>query len=316
MQSAATEVAAPPNSAPTNGASPAGPRPAPESGPSGGPTAAPKVASNPRPKGEDDGPNVLLAIAVALLIISLLATGYMVITVRGLNSKLADERAARSGVQDRITILEGTMNAVQSDETAIHGLLDAQAAADPAAIATRVQPSVYTVSTGDELGSAWVATSDGVTAKFVTNYHVIASAWERGVKTVQVFQDEGAQLTGTIEQALPDIDLALIDVTANIPALKQSSDTPRAGSAVVVIGSPLGLGGSVTTGAVSALREQNGINFIQFSAPISPGNSGGPLVNSAGEVIGITELKSVAFGAEGIALAIPVNQVCTRLQVC
>jgi S1-C subfamily serine protease len=293
-----------------------GPRRAPAPVPDGGPTAAPKAVPKSGPKADNDGPNVLLAIAVALLIISLLATGYMVITVRGLNSKLADERAARSGVQDRITILEGTMNAVQSDETAIHGLLDAQAAADPAAIATKVQPSVYTVSTGTELGSAWVASSDGVTAKFVTNYHVIADAWERGVKTVQVYQDEGAQLTGTIEQALPDIDLALIDVTANIPALKQSSDTPRAGSAVVVIGSPLGLGGSVTTGAVSALREQNGINFIQFSAPISPGNSGGPLVNSAGEVIGITELKSVAFGAEGIALAIPVNQVCTRLQVC
>ncbi len=259
---------------------------------------------------------MILAIAVALLIISLLMSGYMIVSVSSLKSKVNDERAARASVQDRLTIIEGSLKSVQDDQTAIHGLLDAQAAADPAVIATKVQPSVYTVSTGSELGSAWVAASDGVTARFVTNYHVIADAWEHGVKTVQVFQDEAAQLTGTIEQALPDIDLAVIDVTANLPALAASKDTPRSGSAVVVIGSPLGLGGSVTTGAVSALREQNGINFIQFSAPISPGNSGGPLVNSAGEVIGITELKSVAFGAEGIALAIPVNQVCTRLSIC
>ena len=86
-QSTEPPAAAPPNSAPTSGPPSEDPRPA------------------PAPKGKDDGPNVLLAVAVALLIISLLATGYMVITVRGLNSKLADERAARSGVQDRITIL-------------------------------------------------------------------------------------------------------------------------------------------------------------------------------------------------------------------
>ena len=64
-----------------------------------------------------------------------------------------------------------------------------------------------------------------------TNYHVIADAWESGANTVQIFQDEAAQMTGTIEQALPDIDLAVIDVAANLPALKASKDTPRSGSA-------------------------------------------------------------------------------------
>jgi putative serine protease PepD len=176
---------------------------------------------------------------------------------------------------------------------------------------------VYTIETaGGSLGSAWVAASDHTTAKFVTNYHVIADAWERGDTSVTVFQDQGRPLAGTIEQALLDVDLALVDVTADIPALKQSNETPRPGEAVLVIGSPFGLGGSVTTGAVSALRPLNGLNYIQFSAPISPGNSGGPLVNSLGEVIGITEAKATAFGAEGIALAIPVNLVCVDLKVC
>jgi putative serine protease PepD len=95
-----------------------------------------------------------------------------------------------------------------------------------------------------------------------------------------------------------------------------SNETPRPGEFVLSIGSPFGLGGSVTTGTVSALRPLDGVNYIQFSAPVSPGNSGGPLVNPQGEVIGITELKAVEFGAEGIAIAIPVNQVCTQLKVC
>src|SRR2546421_444399 len=146
--------------------------------------------------------NVLVAVGVALLALSLLCSGYLVLTVTGLRSKIDDEKAARASAEDRLTILEGTVTAVQSDEGDIHSLLDAQAASDPTAIATRVQPSVYTVATSTELGSAWVAASDDATTRFVTNYHVIADAWENGSKTVQVFQEQGAQMTGTIEQAV------------------------------------------------------------------------------------------------------------------
>jgi S1-C subfamily serine protease len=178
---------------------------------------------------------------------------------------------------------------------------------------------VYTVQTsGGVLGSAWVAFSDHVTAKFVTNYHVIADAWEKGETTVTVFQDEGRPLVGTIEQALPDVDLALVDVAADIPALKASNETPIAGELIVVIGSPLGFGGSVSTGTVSATRDFNGIHLIQFAAPTSPGNSGGPVVNALGEVIGITELDlgRVIQGSENAKFAIPVNQVCISLKIC
>jgi S1-C subfamily serine protease len=258
-----------------------------------------------------------MAIGIALLILSLLASAFLIAKVTSLDSKLKDERAARTDAENRVATLEGSVKGVQDDQQSLHSQLDAQAAADPSAISTRVQPSVYTIETpGGSLGSAWVASSDHVTAKFVTNYHVIADAWESGVTTVALFQDEGRQLDGTIELALPDVDLALIAVSADIPALKVSTETPRAGEAVLVIGSPLGLGGSVATGSVSALRAIDGVNYIQFSAPTSPGNSGGPLVNPQGEVIGVTEAKAVEFGAEGIAIAIPVNQVCASLRVC
>jgi putative serine protease PepD len=259
-----------------------------------------------------------MAITIALLIATCALSVLSFLKVNDLEKKLQAETAARASTADRITIMEGAQKNLLDQQQALQGKFDAQAAADPTVIASQVQGSVYTVSTGNALGSAWVASSDHITAKFVTNYHVIADAWERGVKTVQVFQDKGQVYDGTIEQALPDVDLALIDVTADIPKLKQSSETPRPGQTIVVIGSPLGFGGSVSTGTVSALREEEGLNYIQFAAPISPGNSGGPIVNSLGEVIGITELDfgRVVQGAENAKFAIPVNQVCIRLQVC
>ena len=216
---------------------------------SGGPPP-PRPTVEPSPPGPPlDRTQTLLAVGIALLVVSLLASLFLILKVTSLDSKLKDERNARTDAEARIATLEGSVKGVQDDQQSLHSQLDAQAAADPTAISTRVQPSVYTVETpGGSLGSAWVASSDHVTANFVTNYHVIADAWEAGDTAVSVFQDEGRVLDGTILQALPDVDLALISVTADIPALKQSNETPRAGEAVLVIGSPFGLGGSVTTG--------------------------------------------------------------------
>ena len=279
-----------------------------------------EVAKNipPAKRSPRDRNQTFLAITIALLIITSTLAVLSFLKVNDLEKKLNADAAARNTTNDRITILEGTQKNLGDQEQALQGKFDAQAAADPTVISNQVQGSVYTVSAGNSIGSAWVAASDHVTAKFVTNYHVIADAWERGVKTVQVFQDKGQIYDGTIEQALRDVDLALIDVTADIPKLKQSADTPRPGQTIIVIGSPLGLGGSVSTGAVSALREEDGINYIQFAAPISPGNSGGPVVNSLGEVVGITELSAgiVIQGAQNANFALPVNLVCIRLQVC
>lgn len=265
-----------------------------------------------------DSTQTIMAITIALLIITSALSVLSLLKVNDLEKKLNSAEAARQSTNDRITILEGAQKNLIDQEQALQGKFDAQAAADPTVISNQVQGSVYTVSTNESLGSAWVAASDHTTAKFVTNYHVIADAWERGEKTVQVFQDKGQVYDGTIEQALPDVDLALIAVKADIPKLKQSSETPRPGQTIIVIGSPLGLGGSVSTGAVSALREEDGINYIQFAAPISPGNSGGPIVNSLGEVIGITEASAgiVIQGAENANFALPVNLVCIRLQAC
>jgi len=84
---------------------------------------------------------------------------------------------------------------------------------------------------------------------------------------------------------------------------------------VVVVGAPLGLEDSVTTGVVSAYRPDDAEGAtIQFDAPINPGNSGGPVVNASNQVVGIATAK--AKDAEGIGLAIPVKTACTTFAVC
>jgi putative serine protease PepD len=306
-----------------------GARPAPSGPPAPGAPATGTTDPGAGPAGKEpkraaagdpiDRRQTLVGVAFALLVLSLLASLFLIAKVSSLEGKVSDEQAARSQADTRVATLEGSLKVVQDDQQKVHAQLDAIAAADPTAIAAKVQPSVYTIETPNgAIGSAWVAFSDHTTAKFVTNYHVIADAWESGGKQVAVYQDQGQRFIGTIETALPDVDLALVDVTADIPALKQSNETPASGETIVVIGSPLGFGGTVSTGTVSASRDFNGIHLIQFAAPTSPGNSGGPIVNGLGEVIGITELDlgRVVQGSENAKFAIPVNQVCLSLKVC
>ncbi len=83
-----------------------------------------------------------------------------------------------------------------------------------------------------------------------------------------------------------------------------------------MVGAPLGLTDSVTTGVVSAVRkiEDAESPMIQFSAPINPGNSGGPVINSAKQVVGIATAKAV--DAEGIGLAVPITVACREFKIC
>lgn len=84
----------------------------------------------------------------------------------------------------------------------------------------------------------------------------------------------------------------------------------------MAVGSPLGLGGSLSIGVVSGFRSLDGSDYLQFSAAISPGNSGGPVIDSDGHVVGVATAKLVADGAEALGLAIPVQTACASLVVC
>ena len=182
-------------------------------------------------------------------------------------------------------------------------------------ITEAVEPSVFMVIAGDFLGSAWVVSSDRAGSTLVTNYHVIAAAWEGGDTAVELHQGDqvyAAQVSSTDRAN----DLALIRVDTRFPALATAASRPPLASPVMSVGSPLGFDGTVATGVVSAYRSVDGSDWLQFSAPISPGNSGGPVVDGRGAVVGVATEKAVGDGVEALAFAIPVQTVCTALITC
>ncbi len=159
------------------------------------------------------------------------------------------------------------------------------------------------------LGSGVVVSDDGY---IITNHHVIAGATQIFAQLADGRVGE-ARVVGTD----PETDLALLQVNLTpLPVMPLGrSDTLRRGDVVLAIGNPFGLSHSVTQGVVSATgRGQLGVtifeNFIQTDAAINLGNSGGALVNTRGELVGInTAMLTPQFEREGINFAIPVNLV-------
>jgi serine protease Do len=157
------------------------------------------------------------------------------------------------------------------------------------------------------LGSGFIIDAAGYV---VTNNHVIEGADE-----ITVILDGGTSMTATLVGRDDKTDLALLKINPKTPlpvAKMGDSDKSRVGEWVMAIGDPFGLGGTVTTGIVSARnRDINSgayDDFIQTDAPINRGNSGGPLFNMSGEVIGINSaIYSPTGGSVGIGFAIPVN---------
>jgi serine protease Do len=157
------------------------------------------------------------------------------------------------------------------------------------------------------LGSGFIIDKDGF---ILTNNHVIEKSDEIKVKLADETEFE-AKIIGRD----PKTDLALIKIQPDNPLTPISlgdSDKLQVGDWVIAIGNPFGLGNTVTAGIVSAKYRQIGEgsydNFIQTDAPINPGNSGGPLLNIAGEVVGINSaIFTESGGNVGIGFAVPIN---------
>ena len=158
-------------------------------------------------------------------------------------------------------------------------------------------------------GSGVIIKEDGYIA---TNYHVI-----QGANKVEVTLHNGKSYTASIVGSDPANDIAVIKIDAKglTTATVGDSSTVEVGDLAVAIGNPLGqLGGTATTGIISALDrtldvEGTSLTLMQTDAAINGGNSGGGLFNSKGELIGIVESKASAVGVEGLAFALPINNV-------
>jgi len=156
-------------------------------------------------------------------------------------------------------------------------------------------------------GSGFIISSSGV---ILTNHHVVDGAYDIHVKLF-----DGTSVSGRVVATAPRIDLALVKIDTQDPLTALhwgNSDKVQIGDPVFAIGNPLGIGLSVTSGIVSALNrdlmDTPFDDFIQTDAAINHGNSGGPLFNRQGEVIGVdTAIISPTTGSVGLGFAIPSN---------
>ncbi len=157
------------------------------------------------------------------------------------------------------------------------------------------------------IGSGFVIDADGI---IVTNHHVVAGASEITV-TLRTGESLPATLIGSDDKT--DLAVLRVEPEAPLPAVEWGdSDRTRVGDWVVAVGSPFGFGGTVTAGIVSARGRDLGAgpydDFIQIDAPINSGNSGGPLFDDDGEVIGVnTAIVSPSGGNIGLGFAIPAK---------
>jgi S1-C subfamily serine protease len=187
----------------------------------------------------------------------------------------------------------------------------------PAELFKEVSPSVVTIlafysGTGEGGGTGFVIDRDGVIA---TNHHVIENARRVQVKLQSGVTFDEVELLADAEA----VDLALLRVDLSSakggrvdvrPLPLANSDDVVVGEHAIVIGNPLGLESTLTDGLISARRVYENRPWIQFSAPISSGNSGGPLINMRGDVIGVTTASlSGAPVTQNLNFAIPINEL-------
>ncbi|MEO8367277.1 MAG: DegQ family serine endoprotease [Pseudoxanthomonas sp.] len=177
------------------------------------------------------------------------------------------------------------------------------------------QPSPQQRGGGTSMGSGFIISPDGYV---LTNHHVIDGADEVTVK-LSDRRELKAKVIGSDQQ----YDVALLKIDANnLPSIRLGdSNTLKPGQWVVAIGSPFGLDHSVTAGIVSAIgranryADQRYVPFIQTDVAINQGNSGGPLLNTSGEVVGInSQIFSASGGYMGISFAIPIDLAMSAVE--
>lgn len=242
---------------------------------------------------------------------------------------------AGAALQDELTSRPGTNDAGLSGvRTQSAAPLEADNGSI-SAVAQALLPSTVQIvaefdgQAGGATGSGFVLDREG---HVVTNNHVVASAAADDGPIV-VIDSEGERHEASVVGRSPVYDLAVLAVEDGAglePAALGASQVLRVGDPVVAFGAPLGLSQTVTSGIVSALNrpvttsgesddESSYINAVQTDAAINPGNSGGPLVNLAGEVVGVNSAIATNGGASGeagnigVGFAIPIEQVRTTV---
>ncbi len=221
-------------------------------------------------------------------------------------AEVATLRGQLKALKGRDASLSGTVQSLRMDQqTRQHDL---------APLANRVLKSVFTIYAGPELGSGFAAWEQGGSTYVITARHVVASSLGGSVTLARA---RGGGWQGDIVAEDAKNDLALIHLEghpAGVAPLWQepTGSKPAIGDALLLVGSPYGLRGTVTTGIVSRVTSK----AIQTDAAANPGNSGGPALDSSGHVVGVVVSGIKAEYGSGLNFAVPIARVCEKLRRC
>jgi putative serine protease PepD len=268
----------------------------------------------------DDGSSRrgFLTLAVgALVVVCLAGVALSAFTLARQRSALDRERAAWQG---ELAKLRRDVDALSGRDRAIAGRLNTaertlrRREVGIAPLAARVLRSVFTVETDYGLGTGFVAWRDGGTTYLVTAHHVVEGLPSAGV----TISRKGGSWAGTIEALDPANDLALIRINgkpARAEPLWQAvggRGRPKPGDELILVGSPFGLQGTVTTGVVSRVTRKE----IQTDAAANPGNSGGPAIDKRGRIVGVLVSGVNPAVGQNLNFAVPIERVCVKLRRC
>jgi len=280
---------------------------------------------------EETKKTVILLVIATLLIASLLTAGFLGYMM-GYRVASGEVDALKNQVQElrqRITDLQSSVNAIALNATTQQASINESISLPQ--IYERVKISVVLVRGliryfspfgfyyETVQGSGFVYNFTGQMV-IITNYHVVY-----GAINITVTFANGNSYAAYILGYDPYVDLAVLSAEAPeneyYPLEIVSSSTLKVGDLVITVGNPYGLAGSMSVGIISALgrtitEDITGgysiANVIQITAPLNPGNSGGPLLNSRGQVIGVT--TAIVSGSQGVSFAIPSNTILREIE--
>ena len=254
----------------------------------------------------------------SIIIIALIANSVLIyflfvkveVNYNSLNSKITEFQ-----VDTQSKLNELTSNLLSTQETLGTQLneLKASASSDFSGIIEDAIPAVVTIRTDVAQGTGFIITNDGY---IVTNAHILS-----GGHQVWALTSSQQKIEAVLIDYDAGLDVALLKISGNYNYLKLgNSDDIQVGEKVIAIGNPLGLQFSVSEGIVSGIH-RTGLNerniYIQTDAALNPGNSGGPLINKKGKVIGINNFKvgggeSLGFALESNYLENAINAIANK----
>ena len=213
-------------------------------------------------------------------------------------------------------VASSMMTGMATASTFLDGVSDIVEETSPSVVYILMETASGQMNTSGSVGTGFFTTNSG---EIITNYHVINSANPSSDITIRTY--DGEEYLAEIVGSDPELDIAVLDIEGenHKPVEFDNSDTAKVGDAVIAIGSPFGLIGSASLGIISGVNRDIGTegyaSYLQTDAAINMGNSGGPLFNRYGKVIGMnTALFSQNGGNVGIGFAIPSNDVQNTIE--